>query len=78
MAAANDFVYARAAEAHTLFDCKHRNRENAIFDGTKELIRPIRKGEIEAYIEVHDHIALHRDHQEMAGSARGYSYPVLR
>lgn len=77
-ATAGDFVYETPGEAHTLVAYEHAEPMKAIFQVKGPLIWLDEKGEPDGYFDVHDYIALCRDHYEKTGFGRKYVDRLFR
>ncbi len=70
-ATAGDFLYEAPGEAHTLVAYEHEAPMRIFFNVTGPLVWLDENGQPEGHFDVHDYIALARDHYEKVGLGAG-------
>jgi 2,4'-dihydroxyacetophenone dioxygenase len=77
-ATAGDFVYETPGEGHTLVSYEHADPMKVFFIVKGPLIWLDEQGESSGYFDVHNYIALCRDHYEKVGLGRDYVETLFR
>lgn len=67
-----DFVYETPGEGHTLVAYEHEQAMKVFFQVKGPLIWLDERGEPDGFFDVHNYIALCRDHYEKVGLGRDY------
>ena len=78
VATAGDFVYEAPGEAHTLVAYEHEDPMKIFFNVTGPLIWLDENGDPEGHFDVHDYIALAREHYEKVGLGAGEVEKLFR
>jgi 2,4'-dihydroxyacetophenone dioxygenase len=77
-ATAGDFIYETPGEGHTLVAYEHEDPMKVFFVVKGPLIWLDEQGESSGYFDVHNYIALCRDHYERVGLGREYVDTLFR
>lgn len=78
IATAGDFVYETPGEGHTLVAYEHEDPMKVFFNVKGPLIWLDEKGESNGYFDVHDYIAMCREHYEKIGLGADYVDTLFR
>jgi 2,4'-dihydroxyacetophenone dioxygenase len=77
-ATAGDFLYEAPGEAHTLVAYEHEDPMKIFFNVTGPLIWLDENGEAEGHFDVHDYIAISKEHYEKVGLGADYIEGLFR
>lgn len=77
-ATAGDFLYEAPGEAHMLVAYEHEDPMKIFFNVTGPLIWLDENGEPEGHFDVHDYIALAKEHYEKVGLGATYMEGMFR